>query len=180
MLTHVEKIVVSFSQTWAAWKEKFFWKLQCFDNNGWNQTLETDKLWKLFFLTETTYLLDSHLIQVGFILFFTSILVLKILYLEHEATKIGRIPFLCKSLQYFVFFCLFIVLKAFSRHGAWIMCKNGGIKQWLFVFSIQSSNSRQFIGPPFLSTSWTLFNNLSFLNRLEYEGCWLLVPNWYL
>ena len=54
---------------------------------------------------------------------------------EHEATKIGRIPFPCKSLQYFVFFCLFIVLKAFSRHGAWIMCKNGGSNDDSLYFS---------------------------------------------
>ena len=121
MLTHLEKIVVAFPQIWAAWKVKFFWKLQCFDNNGWNLTLETDKLWKLFFLTETTYLvLDTCSFYFAFYIHLTA----ENLVLEHEATKIGRIPFLCKSLQYFVFFCLFIVLKAFSRHGAWIMCKN--------------------------------------------------------
>ena len=107
-------------------------------------TMDEIKLWKLtnfenYFswrkqhtlLIRTWYMLD--------LLAFNIHLTAENLVLEHEATKIGRIPFLCKSLQYFVFFCLFIVLKAFSRHGAWIMCKNGGIKQWLFVFFIQSS-----------------------------------------
>ena len=123
---------MSLPQTWAASKVKFFWKLQCFDNNGWNLTLETDKLWKLFFLTETTYLvLDTCSFYFAFYIHLTA----ENLVLEHEATKIGKIPFLCKSLQYFVFFCLFIVLKAFSRHGAWIMCKNGGLNDDSLYFS---------------------------------------------
>ena len=179
MLTHVEKIVVSFRKLGQPERKSFS------ENYNVLTTMDEIKLWKLTnfenyfswrkqhtFLIRTWYVLD--------LLAFNIHLTAENLVLEYEATKIGRIPFLCKSLQYFVFFCLFIVLKAFSRHGAWIICKNGGIKQWLFVFFIQSSNSRQFIGPPFLSTSWTRFNNLSFLNRLEYEGCWLLVPNWYL
>ena len=133
--------------------------------------------------------LDGHNIPFWFVLdtcwiFFAFYIDLsaKNTVLEHEATKIGKIPFLCKSLQYFVFFCLSIVLKAFSRHGAWIMCKNGEDQTMIvYIFCSIPPFLRQFIVPPFLSSSWTRFHNLSFLNRLGYEeGCWLLVPNWYL
>ena len=134
MLTHVEKIVVSFRKLGQPERKSFS------ENYNVLTTMDEIKLWKLTnfenyfswrkqhtFLIRTWYMLD--------LLAFNIHLTAENLVLEHEATKIGRIPFLCKSLQYFVFFCLFIVLKAFSRHGAWIMCKNGGSNNDCLYFS---------------------------------------------